>query len=113
MSETMTPIRGQVIYCGPTMPSVGLQYGTIFRNGIHPHLYKAIEECPALGGLFVPVKEYAAVRRQLNFDIARNMRGTSGKHVTFYREAQTWLATRARQSKAPAAASKGVKTHGI
>jgi hypothetical protein len=92
-------ITGQVIYVGPMMPHLGLQYGNIFRNGIHPHFYQSIELCPAMGELFVPIGNYATVRRELNFDIGRQMRGTKGKYVTFYREVQNWLATRAKKTQ--------------
>jgi hypothetical protein len=92
-------ITGQVIYMGPHLPGLGLSYGTIFRNGIHPHLYDAIAQCRALGELFVPVAQCAAVRRQLDFDIAHRMRGTTGPHVTFYREAETWRAKQTQQKK--------------
>jgi hypothetical protein len=107
----MEQITGQVIYCGPMIPQLGLQYGAIFRNGIHAHLYVAIAECPALGSLFVSVKEYAGVRRQLDFDIARNMRGTSGKHVTFYQEVQNWLARKNAGGKQATAPTIGVTHH--
>ena len=85
-------ITGQVIYMGPHIRHLGLGYGAIFRNGIHKHLYESIAECPALGDLFVPVAQCAAVRKELNFDYAHNMRGERGRFVTFYREVQKWLA---------------------
>lgn len=94
----MKQITGQVIYCGPTIPDLsGLKFGTIFRNGIHSTHYAAIEQCQSLGELFVPVSEFGAVARQLNFDIAHNMRGTSGKYVTFYQQVKNWLASRTSQ----------------
>ena len=105
----MKKITGQVIYCGPMIPSIGLQYGAIFRNGIHEHLYQFFSECPALRSLFVPIKDYARIRRELNFDIARNLRGTEGKHVTFYHEVQNWLA--AKQGPSPKAATSIGVTH--
>jgi hypothetical protein len=92
-------ITGQVIYMGPHVRHIGLSYGAIFRDGIFDQLYEVIDRCPALGELFVPIGECGRVRRELNFDIARNMRGTRGKHVTFYREVQNWLATQATESK--------------
>jgi hypothetical protein len=88
------PIVGQVIYAGPMLPHLGLQYGAIFKNGIHPHLYNAISQCPAIGELFVPIHTYSKVRRELNFDMARNMRGTIGKYVAFYRQVETWRASK-------------------
>jgi hypothetical protein len=91
---------------GPQIPWLGLSYSNIFRDGIHENLYPAIAQCPALGEMFIPIKDLAAVRKELNFDIARNMRGTTGKFVTFYREIQKWIAT--RKQKEP---SIGVKTH--
>lgn len=92
-----TEIVGQVIYLGPRIHHLGLGYGAIFRNGIHPSLHAAIESCPAIGELMIPVAQVGAVRRELNFDIAHNMKGTTGKHVTFYREVQNWLAKAKQQ----------------
>jgi len=106
----MIRITGQVIYCGPTIPQLGLNYGMIFRDGIFESLYTWIGRCPALGSLFVPVAEYALVRKELNFDIARNMRGTSGKYVTFYREVQNWLAAK-KKTEQPQPIGVKLKTH--
>jgi hypothetical protein len=88
----MKQITGQVIYMGPHVRHLGLGYGTIFRNGIHKHLYESIKECPALGEMFIPIANVSEVRKQLAFDYAHNMCGTVGKHVTFYREVQKWIA---------------------
>lgn len=103
----MTKIDGQVIYCGPNLTRVGLQHGALFRDGILPHLYQVIEACPSIGPLFVPVDQYAVVRRELNFDFGRQMRGTTGKYVTLYREVQTWIAK--RSTKQPKTGE--IKTH--
>lgn len=102
-------ITGQVLYMGPQLPTYGLQYGAIFRDGIHEHLYEAIEKCPALGALFIPVKEVGKVRRELNFDIAHQMRGT-GLHCTFYRAVEEWRATHTKQKK-PTAAAVTIENH--
>jgi hypothetical protein len=99
-------ITGQVIYMGPHIRHLGLGYSAIFRNGIHKHLYESIDECPALGELFVPIDQCAAVRRELNFDYAHNMRGEVGKYVTFFREVQKWLA----YSREPQSTPSGVTT---
>jgi hypothetical protein len=99
MEKGMTRITGQVIYCGPNIAQAGLYYGYIFRDGIFEGLYEWIKRCPSMGALFVPVDEYAMVRKELNFDIARNMRGHSGKYVTLYREVQNWLATQAKNKQ--------------
>jgi hypothetical protein len=105
-------ITGQVIYCGPMMPAAGLQYGTIFRNGIFPQQEALLNECPSLAGLFVPVANYALVRRELNFDLARNMRGVSGKFVTYYREVEKWLALRGQRNAASTTTGVKLKQHG-
>ena len=105
----MERIIGQVIYTGPTIPQVGLQTGCIFQNGIHEHLYNVIAECASLGELFVPVGQYAAVRRELNFDIARNMRGTVGRYPQLYRAVQKWLIDRAQKTDTKTPKPKGVK----
>ena len=93
----MTEVKGQVIYLGPRLHRIGLGYGTIFRNGIHPSLNKAIEACPAIAQLMIPVEQVGVVRKELAFDYAHNMRGTTGKYVVFYREIQNWLARQAGQ----------------
>jgi len=84
-------ITDQHIYLGPRLHAFGVGYGTVFHNGLHPRLKEIIAQCPAVGSLVVPVKEAGAVRRELDFDYAHNMRGTRGKYVTFYREVQNWL----------------------
>lgn len=94
-------IKGQVIYLGPRVHHIGLGYGMIFRDGVHPALHAAIEACPAIGQLIVPIKQTAEVRKELNFDLAHTMRGTIGKHVAFYREVQNWLAKQAATKKPP------------
>jgi hypothetical protein len=38
------------------------------------------------------------------------MRGTTGRYVTFYREAEKWLATQAKQTKQTSTGVK-IKTH--
>jgi hypothetical protein len=98
-------ITGQVIYVGPQLPQHGLSYSTIFRNGIHRSLYAVIDECPALAGLFVPIAEFATVRKELNFGLDRQMRGISGPHVEFYRAVQAWAA----EKKKPQQPTTGVK----
>jgi len=106
----VTKIKGQVRYLGPTIAGIGLHYGAGFTNGIYPHWYQFIEQCPALGQLFIPTARVAVVRRELNFDYARNMRGTAGKYVAFYREVQNWLAERARKQQ-PSEEGVKVKHH--
>jgi hypothetical protein len=92
-------ITGQVVYMGPHLPHLGLGYSAIFRDGIFEHLYDSIARCPAIGELFVPVAQVAHVRRQLAFDYAHNMRGTSGKFVTFYQAIQQWLSNQRSEPK--------------
>jgi hypothetical protein len=95
----MKTITGQVIYVGPSVPSLRLLRGTIYRNGILANLETLIERCPSIGELFVPISEYAAVKRELNFDIGRNMRGATGRYVTFYRAAEAWLASQPKSKQ--------------
>jgi len=99
-------IEGQVIYLGPMIRGVGLYFSKTWRDGVHDaNVYKAIEQCRAIAELIVPVTQTGYVLRELNFDYAHNMRGTTGKHPTFYREVQKWLA----QRKQPQ--TSGVKLH--
>jgi hypothetical protein len=95
----MKRIKGQVIYCGPNILRVGLQRGAIFRDGILESLYLVIEQCPSVGALFVPVEQFAVVRRELNFDYGGQMCGTTGKYVTLYREVQNWIAKRSAEKQ--------------
>jgi hypothetical protein len=101
-------IKDQVIYLGPRLHAFGVGYGAVFYNGLHPTLRSLIEKCPAIGELVVPVAQAAAVRRELNFDYAHNMKGTSGKFVTFYREVQSWLS---RQSQSKQTPTLNIQTH--
>jgi hypothetical protein len=101
-------IKDQVIYLGPRLHAHGIGYGTLFYNGLHPTLRSLKEQCPAIGELIVPVAQAASVRRELNFDYAHNMKGTSGKFVTFYREVQSWLA---RQSQPKQTPTLNIQTH--
>jgi hypothetical protein len=105
----MNRITGQVIFLGPTMPGLGLQHGTIFYDGIFETLYPWIARCPAIGDLFVPIAQCGAVRRELNMDLGRQVRGKTGKYVTLYKEVQKWLATQPQkqETKPPT----GVKIH--
>jgi hypothetical protein len=81
----------QVIYLGPRLHHYGIGYGNVFYGGMHPQMRAAIDKCPAVGELLVPVADAGRVQLELNFDYAHNMRGESGGFVTFYREIQNWL----------------------
>jgi len=96
-----TVIKDQVIYLGPRLHAFGIGYGCVFYNGMHPRIKELSEKCPAIMGLLVPVEQCGAVRRELNFDYAHNMRGTSGKYVTFYREVQNWLKSHKKAKQQP------------
>jgi hypothetical protein len=106
----MKKIEGQVRYMGPTIAGIGLHYGHGFTNGIYDNWYQFIEQCPAIGQMFIPAERVASVRRELNFDYARNLRGTTGKHVAFYKEIQNWLAERAKKQQ-PSEEGVKVKHH--
>ena len=111
----MKTITGHIRYCGPTVAGIGLHYGMTFidqgeNSSIYERWYPIIEQCPAIGQLFVPVWAWAVVRRELNFDYARNMKGTTGKYVSFYREVQKWLTEKAKQQKTPTTGVK-LETH--
>lgn len=95
------------IYVGPHCLNQ-LQRNTLFRNGVHPSFAPIIKQCPAVGELIVPIEKYAEVRKELNFDYTGNMRGTSGKYVTFFQTVQKWISERANKTKEP---STGVEQH--
>lgn len=105
----MNKIVGQVIYVGPTVPQLGIHCGNIFANGVFDHFYNYFAACPAMAALFVPVSQHAAVKRELNFDAARQMRGKDGRYVQLYLEVQRWLAERAKAKDSQTPTTKGVK----
>jgi hypothetical protein len=98
MNKTPRLITGHVIYVGPHLGFMGLSYNKTFINGIYPQYYDWIAKCPAIGELFIPIADLAGVMRELAFDYAHNMRGTTGSYVTFYREVQKWLASNQPQT---------------
>lgn len=91
----------RLMYMGPHLSAFGIGYGNVFYNGIHPRLQQAVELCPAIGDMLVPVEQVSAVRLELNFDYAHQMRGVSGKYVDLYRAIQNWLNSPSRKTKQP------------
>jgi hypothetical protein len=95
--------KQRFIYAGPPLPQLGLVDRKVFHDGenmkaidyIHERWSKEIAQCKAFAELFIPLPEWPAVRRALNFDVARNVRGNS-RHAIFYREVEAW---RAKQGK--------------
>ena len=73
------PATGPVVYCGPTIPGVAVQY-TTYTNGTPAALTEAIKEKPVLGGLVVPLDKLPEVRRQFH--------AGAGRYYTLYRKAQ-------------------------
>jgi hypothetical protein len=110
MKGTPKIITGHVIYVGPHVNAMGLNYNKTFRDGIYPHYYDFIAKCPAIGELFVPIAKLSSVMRELAFDYAHNMRGTRGSYVTFYREVQKWLAS-TNQPQSPSGINLEQTTH--
>ena len=74
-----TTATGPVVYCGPTIPGVAVQY-TTYTNGTPAALAEAIKEKPVLGGLVVPLDKLPEVRRQFH--------AGAGRYYTLYRKAQ-------------------------
>ena len=74
-----TTATGPVVYCGPTIPGVAVQY-TTYTNGTPTALAEAIKEKPVLGGLVVPLDKLPEVRRQFH--------AGAGRYYTLYRKAQ-------------------------
>ena len=70
---------GPVVYCGPTVPGVAVQY-TVYTNGTPTALAEAIKKKPILGGLVVPLDKLPEVRRQFH--------DGAGRYYTLYRKAQ-------------------------
>lgn len=96
----------KLIYAGPPLPWLGLVDRKIFHDGaktkaidyIRKRWEKEIAQCKAFGELFVPLDEWPAVRRALNFDVARNVRGHT-RHAAFYREVEKWRAKQPQAQK--------------
>ena len=74
-----TQATGPVVYCGPTIPGVAVQF-TTYTNGTPTALAEAIKEKPVLGGLVVPLDKLPEVRRQFHAGF--------GRYYTLYRKAQ-------------------------
>lgn len=74
-----TQATGPVVYCGPTIPGVAVQY-TTYTNGTPTALAEAVKEKPVLGGLVVPLDKLPEVRRQFH--------DGAGRYYTLYRKAQ-------------------------
>ena len=70
---------GPVVYCGPTIPGVAVQY-TTYTNGTPTALAEAIKEKPVLGSLVIPLDQLPEVRRQFH--------ARAGRYYTLYRKAQ-------------------------
>ena len=66
---------GSVVYCGPTVPGVAVQY-TVYTNGTPTALAEAIKKKPILGGLVVPLDQLPEVRRQFH--------AGAGRYYTLY-----------------------------
>lgn len=107
----MKKIMGQVQYLGPHVKALGLGYAKLYRDGVEPHLYEWFQRCPALREMFIPIANVAVVRRELNFDYAHNMCGTTGRYVTFYREVQKWLAQTTQDKPKPSGITMKQTTH--
>ena len=55
-----------VVYCGPTLPpEYGLTKYQIFIGGFPVHVQQAVEKFPDIKPLFVPIKELAQTRLNL------------------------------------------------
>ena len=70
---------GPVVYCGPTVPGVAVQF-TTYTNGTPAALAEATEKNPVLGGLVVPLDQLPEVRRQFY--------AGAGRYYTLYCKAQ-------------------------
>lgn len=70
---------GPVVYCGPTIPGVAVQF-TTYINGMPAALAEAVKEKPVLGGLVVPLDQLPEVRRQF--------RAGTGRYCTLYKAVQ-------------------------
>lgn len=70
---------GPVVYCGPTIPGVAVQF-TTYTNGTPTALAEAVKKSKALGGLVVPLDQLPEVRRQF--------RAGTGRYCTLYKAVQ-------------------------
>ena len=74
-----TQAAGPVVYCGPTIPGVAVQF-TTYTNGVPTALEEAIKEKPFMGGLVVPLDQLP--------DAMNKLRKGYGHIYRLYRKAQ-------------------------
>ena len=70
---------GPVVYCGPTIPGVAVQF-TTYINGMPAALAEAVKKNKALGGLVVPLDQLPEVQRQFS--------DGTGRYCTLYKAVQ-------------------------
>lgn len=70
-----TQAAGPVVYCGPTIPGVAVQF-TTYTNGVPTALEEAAKKNQVLGGLVVPLEHLPEVRRQFH--------AGAGRYYTLY-----------------------------
>ena len=70
---------GPVVYCGPTVPGVAVQF-TTYTNGVPTALEEAIKEKPFMAGLVVPLDQLP--------DAMNKLRKGYGHIYRLYRKAQ-------------------------
>lgn len=70
---------GPVVYCGPTIPGVAVQF-TTYTNGTPTALAEAVKKNKALGGLVVHLDQLPEVRRQFS--------AGTGRYCTLYKAVQ-------------------------
>lgn len=78
-SRKTAQAAGPVVYCGPTIPGVAVQF-TTYTNGVPTALEEATKKNQVLGGLVVPLDQLPEVRHQFH--------AGAGRYYTLYRKAQ-------------------------
>lgn len=71
-----------VIYLGPTIKNV-VATGTVFNNGLPKNLVIAIEQCPPVNELIVPLSEIATS--------LKNIQNKKGSTYAFYRKVKSFF----------------------
>lgn len=71
-----------VIYLGPTIKNV-VATGTVFNNGLTQAVVEAIDKCPAVDELIVPLSEIATSHN--------NISNKKGSTYAFYRKVKSFF----------------------
>lgn|GEM_PF-1655068 len=58
------PLDRLQVYAGPTMHRRVMIAGSVYKNGLPPHVKDLVRKVPDVGRIIVPVKDFPAVRKE-------------------------------------------------